>query len=222
MYQILTGAVRVTHILGAPLVEINRQLMPIWQQVTKRLMDVVVGFSVLVILSPFYLLVSILTKLSSPGPILYAQERIGRGGKPFKIYKFRSMYIDAEKAGPALSSDRDPRVTPWGRIMRKTRIDEFPQFYNVLIGDMSLVGPRPERQHFIDQIVKVAPHYHHLNRVRPGITSLGQVKYGYAENVEQMVRRLKYDIIYIENMSIAMDFKIMAFTLLTVLKGSGK
>jgi len=132
------------------------------------------------------------------------------------------MYIDAEKMGPTLSSTHDSRITKWGRIMRKTRLDEFPQFYNVLKGEMSLVGPRPERQFFIDQITKIAPHYKHLNRVRPGITSLGQVKFGYAENVEQMVRRLKYDILYIENMSIAMDIRIIFYTVLTVLKGSGK
>ncbi|SFC96587.1 exopolysaccharide biosynthesis polyprenyl glycosylphosphotransferase [Flexibacter flexilis DSM 6793] len=222
LYQILIGAVRVSHVFGTPLVEIRQELMPVWQQVVKRGMDIGASLAVLTIGSPFYLFVSLMTKFSSEGPIFYSQERIGKGGLPFRIYKFRSMYTNAEQAGPALSSDHDPRITPWGRFMRKTRIDEFPQFYNVLIGDMSLVGPRPERQYFIDQIVKVAPHYKHLNRVRPGITSLGQVKYGYAENVEQMVRRLKYDIIYIENMSLAMDFRIMIYTVLTVLKGSGK
>jgi lipopolysaccharide/colanic/teichoic acid biosynthesis glycosyltransferase len=132
------------------------------------------------------------------------------------------MYTNAEQMGPQLSSTHDPRVTPWGRVMRRTRLDEFPQFWNVLVGEMSLVGPRPERQHFIDQIVKVAPHYKHLNRVRPGITSLGQVKFGYAENVDQMVRRLKFDILYIENMSLAMDFRILAYTVLTMLQGRGK
>jgi lipopolysaccharide/colanic/teichoic acid biosynthesis glycosyltransferase len=132
------------------------------------------------------------------------------------------MYIDAEKHGPALSSGNDPRITPWGRVMRRTRLDELPQFWNVLIGDMSLVGPRPERQFFIDKIVERAPHYKYLNRVRPGITSLGQVKFGYAENVDQMVRRLRYDILYIENMSIAMDLRILVFTIMIVLKGKGK
>lgn len=222
MYQILLGSVKVSHILGTPLIEIKTDLMPVWQQVLKRLMDITVSFLVLTLGFVFYLIIAILTRLSSPGPIFYRQERIGKGGKPFKIIKFRSMYINAEAAGPRLSSEHDPRITPWGRIMRKTRLDEFPQFYNVLVGDMSLVGPRPERQFFIDQIVKVAPHYKHLNRVRPGITSLGQVKFGYAENVDQMVRRLKYDIIYIENMSVGMDIKIMLYTVITMLKGSGK
>lgn len=222
IYQILLGSVKVSNLLGSPLIEVKQNLMPIWQWVTKRFIDVIMSLTVLILGSPMYLLVAVITKFTSKGPIFFSQERIGKGGKPFLIYKFRSMYTHAEAKGPALSSDNDPRVTPWGRFMRKTRIDEFPQFFNVLIGDMSLVGPRPERQFFIDQIVKVAPHYKHLNRVRPGITSLGQVKYGYASNVEQMVRRLKFDILYIENMSIAMDLKIMFYTIITMLKGSGK
>jgi exopolysaccharide biosynthesis polyprenyl glycosylphosphotransferase len=223
IYQILLGSVSVSHVFGAPLVEIRQNLMPVWQQFLKRSLDIFASLCVLILGSPFYLFIAIMTRMSSPGPIFYSQERIGKGGLPFLIYKFRSMYIDAEKAGPKLSTgDNDPRITPWGRFMRKTRLDEFPQFYNVLIGDMSLVGPRPERQFFIDQIVKIAPHYKHLNRIRPGITSLGQVKFGYAENVEQMVRRLKYDIIYLENMSLAMDFRIMIYTVLIIFKGSGK
>ena len=143
-------------------------------------------------------------------------------GEPFKIWKFRSMYVDAERAGPALSSDHDPRITPWGRFMRKVRLDELPQFWNVVKGDMSLVGPRPERQFFIDQIMLQAPHYRHLHRVRPGITSLGQVKYGYASSVPEMVARLRYDILYIENMSLAMDFRVMLFTIKIILEGRGK
>ncbi len=132
------------------------------------------------------------------------------------------MYANAETNGPALSSDADPRVTPWGRIMRKVRLDELPQFYNVLIGEMSLVGPRPERQYFIDQIVKAAPQYKHLLRVRPGITSLGLVKFGYAQNVEEMIKRLKYDILYIENMSLAMDFRVLLYTIKVIVEGRGK
>ena len=132
------------------------------------------------------------------------------------------MRTDAEAAGPQLSSDHDPRITKVGRFLRKTRLDEFPQFYNVLIGEMSIVGPRPERQFYIDQITERAPHYLHLNKLKPGITSWGQVKYGYASNVDEMILRLKYDLLYLENMSLAVDFKIMIYTIRTILKGSGK
>jgi exopolysaccharide biosynthesis polyprenyl glycosylphosphotransferase len=222
IYQILLGLVRVQHVFGTPLIEIRQDLMPVWQMVIKRAMDISVSFLVLVLGSPFLLTVALITKWTSKGPVLFFQERIGKNGSPFRIIKFRSMYTDAEKLGPALSSTHDPRITPWGRFMRKTRIDEFPQFFNVLIGEMSLVGPRPERQFFIDQIMLKAPHYRHLNRVRPGITSLGQVKYGYAENVDEMVRRLKFDIIYIENMSLGMDFRILIYTIMTVLGAKGK
>jgi lipopolysaccharide/colanic/teichoic acid biosynthesis glycosyltransferase len=166
--------------------------------------------------------VAIVIGVSSKGGILYSQERIGRFGKPFRIYKFRTMAKDAEKDGPQLSSAHDTRVTKFGRFLRKSRMDEIPQFWNVLKGEMALVGPRPERQYFIDLITQRAPHYSHLHRVRPGITSWGQVKFGYAENVDQMIQRLKYDILYIENMSIAMDIKILFYTVLIVMKGAGK
>ena len=222
IYQILLGLVRVQHVFGTPLIEIRQDLMPVWQQVVKRGMDIVISFLVLTLGFPFLFVVGVITKVTSRGPILFFQERIGKDGSPFNIIKFRSMYTDAEKLGPSLSSTHDPRITPWGRFMRRTRIDEFPQFFNVLVGEMSLVGPRPERQFFINQIMAVAPHYRHLNRVRPGITSLGQVKYGYAENVDEMVRRLKFDIIYIENMSLGMDFRILIYTVLTVLGAKGK
>ena len=222
LYQMLLGSVKVNHLFGTPLIEIKHDLLPLWQQVTKRLFDVVLSVLFLLFAWPVYAFTAIMVKLSSSGPVFYSQERVGRYGVPFRIYKFRSMYVDAEKMGPALSSDYDPRITPWGRFMRKVRLDELPQFWNVLKGDMSLVGPRPERQFFIDQIVRVAPHYRHLHRVRPGLTSLGQVKYGYAETVPQMVERLKFDILYIENMSLAMDFRVFLYTLKIIVEGRGK
>ncbi len=222
LYQILLGSVKVNHLFGTPLIEIKQNLMPVWQEVLKRIIDIVASSLFLLIFFPVYAMIAVMVKLSSPGPIFYKQERIGINGKPFHIYKFRSMFIDAEKTGPSLSSDYDPRITSWGRFMRKVRLDELPQFWNVIIGDMSLVGPRPERQFFIDQIVKIAPHYKHLHRVRPGITSLGQVKYGYASSVDEMVRRLKFDILYIENMSLAMDFRVMLYTIKIIIEGRGK
>jgi exopolysaccharide biosynthesis polyprenyl glycosylphosphotransferase len=222
IYDILSGSVKMSSIFGAPLIEINTQIMPEWQKFLKRFLDVSASISALIVLAPVYLIVGILVKSTSPGPIIFKQERIGQYNKPFFIYKFRSMRENAETGVPKLAREDDPRVTPIGLFMRKTRIDELPQFFNVIKGDMSLVGPRPERQFFIDQILEVAPHYRHLQKVKPGITSWGQVKYGYAENVEEMVQRLKYDVLYIENMSLAIDFKIMAYTLLTVLRGDGK
>ena len=222
LYQMLLGSVKVNHLFGTPLIEIKQDLLPVWQVVLKRVIDVVGSVLFMLLAWWVYAFTAVMVKLSSSGPVFYWQERIGRNGHPFRIIKFRSMFVDAEKQGPALSSDNDPRITSWGRFMRKVRLDELPQFWNVLRGDMSIVGPRPERQFFIDQIVRVAPHYRHLHRVRPGLTSLGQVKYGYAETVEQMVERLKFDILYIENMSIAMDFRVLLYTLKIIVEGRGK
>ena len=196
--------------------------MPEWQYSLKRIADIVVSILAMIILSPVYLATAIIVKCTSPGPVFYAQERIGYHGKPFKMHKFRSMYVDAEQAGPALSKDDDPRITPFGRFMRKVRLDEIPQFYNVLKGTMSLVGPRPERQFYIDQIVKRAPEYLLLQRVKPGITSWGQVKYGYASTVDEMVERLRYDLLYLDNMSITTDIKILLYTVIIILQGRGK
>jgi len=222
MYDIMLGHVKMQQIFGAILIEIYPAIMPAWQRTLKRMFDISASLFALLILLPLLIYIAIRVKMSSKGPIFYSQERIGYKGIPFTIYKFRSMFTDAEQNGPALSSDNDPRVTRWGAFMRKMRLDEIPQFYNVLIGEMSLVGPRPERQYFIDQIMKVAPHYKHLLKVKPGITSWGQVKYGYAENLDQMVERLKFDILYIENMSLLVDFKILIYTILTILEARGK
>ena len=222
MYVILSGSVKMTNIYGALLIEITSDPMPYWQKTIKRVLDVVLSFSAVILLIPFYIFSAIAVKLSSPGPILFLQDRVGLNGQQFKIIKFRTMYVNSEAAGPQLSSSNDPRITKIGRFMRKTRLDEFPQFLNVLLGDMSLVGPRPERQFYIDQIVKIEPQDLHLNRVRPGITSWGQVKYGYAENVEQMLQRMKFDLIYLKNRSLALDIKIMFYTIIIVVKAKGK
>jgi len=222
MYDILLGTVKMNHVYGAVLIEIRQELMPKWQRIIKRFLDVTVSILALIILSPLLLYTILRVRLSSQGPIFFEQERIGLNSKPFRIIKFRSMFVDAEKMGPQLSTDNDPRCTPWGAIMRKYRLDEIPNFWNVLRGDMSLVGPRPERKFFIDQIIEQNPHYKHLLKVRPGITSWGQVKYGYASNVPQMLQRLRFDLLYIENMTLALDFKIMFYTVLVLLQGRGK
>lgn len=222
LYDILTGSVHMNSLYSSPLIQITRDLMPEWQMNMKRIIDVIFSIFAIIILIPIYIFLIIGVISSSKGSVFYSHYRIGRYGKPFLIYKFRSMYVDSERNGPALSSKDDPRITRFGKMMRKMRLDELPQFYNVLIGDMSLVGPRPERQFFIDQIVQKAPHYSHLQKVRPGITSWGQVKFGYAENVTEMIERLKYDLIYIENMSLYVDFKIMIYTIKIIFQGSGK
>jgi exopolysaccharide biosynthesis polyprenyl glycosylphosphotransferase len=222
MQDIIFGSVRTRGIFHTPLIEISPDLMPAWQQSLKRMIDIVASLVAMILLIPVYIFTAIGVKLSSKGPMLFSQERIGKHGKPFMMHKFRSMYADAEKFGPQLSSDLDPRITPFGLFMRKVRLDEIPQFFTVLMGDMSLVGPRPERQYYIDQIVKRAPHYRLLMKIKPGITSWGQVKYGYASTVDEMIIRLQYDILYLENMSIAMDFKILIYTVMIVLQGRGK
>jgi exopolysaccharide biosynthesis polyprenyl glycosylphosphotransferase len=222
MYDILSGSVKMTNIFGALLIQLNVETMPVWQQTLKRLMDVLVSIVSIILLLPLYLAMAIAVKVSSPGPIFFLQERIGINGKAFNIVKSLTMFVDAEKLGPQLSSANDPRITPIGKYMRKLRLDEFPQFYNVLIGDMSLVGPRPERQFYIDQIIQIEPQYLHLTKVRPGITSWGQVKYGYAENVDQMLQRMKFDLLYLKNRTLALDMKIMLYTILIIVKAKGK
>jgi exopolysaccharide biosynthesis polyprenyl glycosylphosphotransferase len=222
MYDILSGSVKMNNLFGALLFEVNSDEMPVGQKIMKRIIDIFVSIISIIVLIPLYIVLGIIVKMTSTGPVLFKQDRIGLHGSTFKIIKFRTMYVDAEKAGPQLSSSNDPRITKIGRYMRKLRLDEFPQFFNVLKGEMSLVGPRPERQFFIDQIVKIEPQYLHLTKVRPGITSWGQVKYGYAENVEQMLDRMKYDLLYLKNRTLALDFKIMLYTILIVIKAKGK
>lgn len=222
MYDILSGSVKMTNIYGALLMEVNTDTMPIWQKLTKRFLDLVLSLFAIAVLLPVYITLAVLVKLSSKGPIFFLQDRVGVNGKTFKIIKFRTMFLDSEKNGPQLSSENDPRITPIGRFLRKVRLDEIPQFFNVLFGEMSLVGPRPERQFYIDQISAIEPQFRQLTKVRPGITSWGQVKFGYAENVDQMLQRMKFDLLYLKNRSLALDFKIMLYTVRIVFKGTGK
>ena len=210
--DILSGSVKTSDVLGVPLMDIKTGLMPDWQQNFKRLIDISFSVIGMIVLSPFLLYYAVRTRLSSPGPVVFLQERLGYKGKPFKIHKFRSMYKNAEENGPQLSSHNDARITPWGRIMRKWRIDELPQLWNVMKGEMSLVGPRPERRYYVDEIMKKAPYFKYLLKVKPGLTSWGMVKYGYAENIDQMIEDCSM-IWFISKTFLALDFKIMLHTL---------
>ncbi|MGL4292745.1 MAG: sugar transferase [Bacteroidales bacterium] len=221
MQDIVLGKVKMHSLYETPMLDISRGKMSELQVNCKRTGDIITSCFALLLLSPLYLILAIFVKFDSKGPIFYYQERIGKFGRPFKIIKFRTMYVDAEKNGPALSAQHDPRITPLGYYMRKYRLDELPQFWNVLKGDMSLVGPRPERACYIEQISKQAPYYCLVHQIRPGITSWGMVKYGYATDVNQMIERLQYDLLYLENFSLVVDCKILIYTIRTVLTGRG-
>ena len=222
LYDLLSGMTKTNTIFGSPLIKISNELMPGWQENMKRLLDVLFSIIAIILFFPVFVVLAIIIKSSSKGPIIYKQQRIGRYGKPFYIYKLRSMVDGAENGSPALSSENDTRITPIGRFIRKTHLDEIPQFFNVIMGTMSLVGPRPERQYYIKQIVKRAPHYTHLQKLRPGITSWGQVKCGYASNIDEMLERLTYDMMYLKNISLYIDFKILIYTVMVSVKGNGK
>ncbi|MDE6206460.1 MAG: sugar transferase [Muribaculaceae bacterium] len=212
---------RVSTITSEPVIDITAASLSPKMANFKRISDIAASSFALIVLSPLLLGIALAVKLSSPGPVLYRQTRIGRNKNPFTILKFRTMRVDAEKDGPALASEDDPRITRIGRFLRKYRLDELPQFWNVLVGQMSLVGPRPEREYFIRKIVQRRPAYSLVHQVRPGITSWGMVKYGYASNVDQMVERLDYDLLYLDNISLGVDLKILFHTVSTVITGKG-
>lgn len=221
-YMMLVSRVPYDNLLSEPLVDISRSSLSDSVVAMKRMLDVAGSAIGLVVVSPLMAMLAVLIKLKAPGPVFFSQERVGYHKKTFMIHKFRTMRVDAEAAGPSLSSDDDPRVTGIGRFMRKYRLDELPNLWNVLCGDMSLVGPRPEREYYLRKLHKIAPHCALLHQVRPGLTSLGMVKFGYASNVDDMAARLKYDLLYIQNISISLDLKIMFYTVRTIFRGEGK
>ena len=222
-YQIISGMNKTNQIFGLPLIEVMPDPMPAWEKSMKRLMDVVLSIAILLVSAPIMLVVALIIRLTDPGPVIFAQERVGLFGRPFIMYKFRSMYVNAEsKTGPTWAKENDPRITPVGYWLRKLRLDELPQLWNVLKGDMSLVGPRPEREHFVKQFKAQIPLYARRLRVRPGITGWAQVKWKYDETFDDVKEKTKYDLFYVENISLKMDIKILINTIATMLSGKGQ
>ncbi len=223
LYDIVSGQARAREIYGFPLIDVNPVLLRPWEEAAKRTLDVVVSLMLLLLGSPIIIATAIAIKMTSSGPLIYSQERVGKDGKRFRIFKFRSMYVNAEQAGPQWASKNDPRVTPLGRFLRKSHLDEVPQLWNVLKGDMSLVGPRPEREFFVKQLIEEIPYYNRRHRVRPGVTGLYQAMVDkYDENLDDVRQRVKYDLMYIESMSFRLDVKILFRTGYMMFRGKGQ